>query len=85
MKKIRVKVTEEDIQSGSLGDPFFCPVARAITRTLATPVWVTGYGWNKTLTTAAQRPLSSRVRRWITQFDNGNTMGPINFNIELPD
>jgi hypothetical protein len=83
---VRIEVTAEDIRAGSAGDPWLCPVARALRRT-------TGRGWlvdDDTLDRLRDNahlgsvPCPPEVADFVLAFDRGDAVAPFAFDLEVP-
>lgn len=79
---MQVSVTEVDIKKGVRDSPCGCPVKRAIER-LVGPCVV---GWDFVLMGSGfldQVELPDEARRQIKRYDNGGTMHPFTFEIDV--
>jgi hypothetical protein len=88
---ISVEVTEHDIRHGKRGDPCQCPVARAIRRAIGQPeahVIVGVYAVEAAGCAIGEGDdaqvfvLPVRAARWVQQFDLGDPVEPIAFELE---
>ena len=86
MKKT-INVTERDIKFGVLGDAEHCPVARAIKRVLKSEYY-TKVGPSTIvilrIRTLARIALEMVVKYFIYDFDEGHTVKPFKFQLEIP-
>ncbi len=81
---MKITVTNDDIDQGRKRDPNNCAVALALRRAGVAHFGVTGM-----LVCIAEGPASvmlpANVQEWIMEFDRGLTVGPIEFELSLPD
>lgn len=83
MKKIEVEVTALDIKRGIKGDPYRCPVARALRRASCKRDVVAGMG-NIFIGPPSDRRwwhTPADVREFIDDFDNGAEVSPMKFTL----
>jgi len=92
MKTIRIQVTKKDIKAGAQDSPTDCPIARALRR--ACPNFQFVYvgddfaSLNRTpceLSNCEQIDLPEVARQFVRQFDNGDDVKPIRFEMQIPD
>ena len=78
--KLKIKVTQEDINNGEPCETMSCPVALALSRqlNLFNPVYVS-YSYFSTDNKYVYLPRS--VKRFIHRFDSGEEVKPFNFII----
>ena len=84
--KVRVEVTQEDIEKGKRKAGWACPIARAIKRRVPQSrrrdvfvehaLWEVGYH---------VRPLPRTAQRFVKRFDAGEPVKPFAFMTEVPD
>ena len=81
MRKIKVDVTQADIDAGKMHSCTMCPVALAISRVLRDDALVVGYhGWNSK---DNHGTFPMRVADFINAFDEGYPVFPIQFELEI--
>ncbi len=88
MRKVQVRVTQEDIECGTRGSAQCCPVARALQRIVQEP-FVRGHGGSyvKEITGVGKVygdlffPVS--VATFVTSFDKGAMVVPFEFEVEI--
>lgn len=76
-KRLKVRVTAKDIEAGSRGMAFSCPVARAVKRLLGVALrvdcqqmgWYSGHLYE----------LPADARDWVSDFDGGHAVKPFTF------
>lgn len=87
-----IEVTKEDIEKGERKDGIHCPVARAVCRVFGEPLGQIGvptntieyFGTtNRELYEAGEVRLPYLVSRKIEEFDNGCSMEPFSFEVEI--
>ncbi len=84
-KRVKVKVTKEDIAKGKACNTHYCPIARAVARALDIPcVYVSVNGG--TLAYARDKDdnskrymLSFKAQQFVDTFDQGHKVRPFNF------
>jgi hypothetical protein len=84
MKRVRVVVTQEDIDKGERGSSQGCALARALRRIhpaaiVGTSVWTTN-GWSG----ATEYPLGWAAERFAEDFDRGDPVEPATFVLPGP-
>jgi hypothetical protein len=80
-KKIRVKVTKEDIAMGIRRDDCECPIALAIKRAAKTSDVSVGF-WTACLGSRLCFPLPKEARDFVRVFDAGVQVKPFAFTLE---
>ena len=80
MKKIRIRVTQKDIDEGADCSPDFCPIALSLKRRGFGRVQVGTTGWFPTA--RVEYPLPSDAAYFITAFDEGHPVEPCWFTLE---
>jgi len=84
---MNITVTKEDIEHGLRRDPEHCAIARALMRAgldhfgVMGPSVMVADGWGR-LTSLR---LPEVVSDWIFNFDAGNPVGPLRFELDLPE
>lgn len=88
---MKVQVTERHIQSGVMRDVRKCPFALAIKEHLWSDcdvvVYATvtvSYPYSPTKLQISETKLSKDLLRWELAFDRGQTVSPIEFEIDVP-
>ncbi len=83
---MRIVVTKEDIENGTRQDPKGCPVGRALSRAGINHCCVTGPAviLKNERQHATALLLPEAVRSWIVNYDRGNSVEPIGFEVGLP-
>ena len=78
---MKITVTKEDIQKGRRGDPFLCPVARAIKRRckLTGRKVVVGNSLASVLSRTLDIP--KKAQKFINNFDDKRPVKPFSFNL----
>jgi len=82
---LNLRVTEEDIQQGNQGSPFYCPIARAAIKLLGDEEVVV-HATGENLTVAAKGgtvkyAMSRRGDQFIRRFDLGAEVKPITLRL----
>ena len=80
MKRVKVRVTWEDIARGERRECATCPVALAATRAFGEDVTVGNRMFR--LRSIQYIDMPARVRAWIHEFDQGRPVRPIRFRVE---
>lgn len=83
--RIRIDVTEEDIQAGRRRNGLQCPLALALQRGLGRMVVVNYASYSRPCPGVAEpdyRYLPSDVVRWRIDFDAGKPVSPFSFEID---
>ena len=84
---MNITVTKNDIEQGQRRDPEQCAVARALVRAglnhfgVMGPSVMVGDRWGGLTSVRIPREVSD----WIFNFDAGNAVSPISFDLGLPD
>lgn len=78
---MKISVTKSDIEKGLLGDPFSCPVARAIRRASGKDFWVR-YAWICN-NSGYVHDLPIAAQKFINRFDDELPVKPFSFNLKL--
>lgn len=82
--KVRIEVTQEDIDRGTPGSVHSCAVQRAVQRHVNVPVWAGPNNIGVTAMGFANTP--EAVREWIFAFDHDRRgVQPMSFDLEIPD
>lgn len=77
-----INVTQQHIEDGVRGDPYSCPVAKAISKTLGYPSWfvkVEAYLFTIDNNTYF---MPFTVRNFIDAYDNNEPVQPFSFVLE---
>jgi hypothetical protein len=82
-QKTKFRVTKRDISAGVVDDPFSCPIARAIKRKLQTEDVHVGDRDGYIEVGCLELKIPKRLGDWITDFDAGNKVKPINFALPV--
>lgn len=90
MTTVKITVTAEDIKDGLTKDCYRCPIAQAVNRHLSdkfktealTSVIIIVH--KDTHEQAHKCITPSLARRFISDFDAGNKMHPVEFDLEIP-
>ena len=84
IKKIKVSVTEADIENGKAKRCVFCPVALACARALGVEyVTVTDTSLYDEAGVTLFARLSCEVKAFISRFDSGGICQPFTFTLEV--
>lgn len=83
MTKVVVEMTQRDIDNGKPGDPCNCPVARALKRAFQDRRVSAGEGylWVGPSARRITWRTPGTVRHFISQFDEGQKVEPLNFTL----
>jgi hypothetical protein len=79
--KVRVRVTEKDIVVGVYGSCFRCPIARAMARVFRTQIHVGSCSFSRA---GWYRFLPTEACDFISRFDEGKTVKPFSFTVNVP-
>ena len=86
MTMVRINVTQEHIEQGVRGNVYSCAVALAAQEVLGRDIVMIadialrrGAVWSKFAV------LPEMVRAWIVEFDDGRSMAPITFELDIPE
>lgn len=86
MPRVRIEVTENDIRHGIRGSVNHCPVALAVRREgYDASVGVSLVSIYQGSRVVAHAELPPEVRRWVRDYDWKQPVGPISFDLELPE
>ena len=80
-----IYVTQSDIDNGVIGDPLFCPIARAMRRTGYHDATVEDdaiYYRDEDSGEIVRRWSNYHMRDFVVEFDRGDTVAPFSFDIE---
>jgi hypothetical protein len=83
-KKIRVNVTQQDIEQGWRGSSQACPVARALRRQDELRRWWVGPDYIISELGSREANLPPEARVFISAFDHGYPVAPFSFDLEVP-
>jgi hypothetical protein len=87
--KIKIEVTQDDINKGERGNARFCPIARACSRIIpnSSKPSIAGGRWNYVNVNNIERRFNvpDFVNDFINDYDLNNPVTPIEFDIDIPE